>query len=124
MKVYYAHCQAIYGKPIEQRDIALLESLGFEVVNPGLPEHGTACKAFAAENLGFTKMDYFIKLVRGCDALAFRALYDGSIPIGVVKEIECAKHDRKPVIELPSGMQLRALTLEQTREYLGEIGQR
>jgi hypothetical protein len=123
MKVYYAHCQAIYGKPIEQRDIAMLETLGFQVVNPGLPEHGPACAEFARQT-SKTKMDYFLGLVDECDMLVFRALPDGSIPAGVAKEIEWARVNGKPVLELPSCMQRRALTLEQTREYLGEIGQR
>lgn len=34
MKIYYAHCQAIYGTVQEKRDIELLQRLGFEVVNP------------------------------------------------------------------------------------------
>jgi hypothetical protein len=39
---YYAHCQSIYGTPQEDRDVALLEAAGFEVVNPRDLRHAAA----------------------------------------------------------------------------------
>ena len=115
-KAYYAHCKAIYGKPQEQRDIALLESLGFEVVNPSdikwydrWKEHEMAAKdIFATE----------------CDLIVFRGLPGGKIPQGVFKEINAFRRIGKPVLELPSSLLEREQTLEQTREYLCEVGQR
>lgn len=124
MKVYYAHCQAIYGTPQEQRDVKTLEELGFEVVNPGLPEHSEACQEWATQHTSNNKMGYFLEMVDDCDVLAFRALPDGAIPMGVAAEIERAKFHGKPVFELPSGILRREITLAQTREYLYEIGQR
>jgi hypothetical protein len=56
--------------------------------------------------------------------LAFRALPDGTIPSGVAQEIKWAGEAGIPVIELPSAVNRRTLTLDQTREYLKEIGQR
>lgn len=115
-KAYYAHCKAIYGKPQEKRDITLLESLGFEVVNPSdikwddrWKEHDMAAKdMFAAE----------------CDVIVFRGLPGGKIPQGVFKEIAAFQRINKPVLELPSSLLEREQTLEQTRAYLFEVGQR
>ena len=131
MKVYYAHCQAIYDSPQEQRDVEMLKALGFEVINPNSPEYVAVAKkikstpAYCVEGTASAMvMDYFTKLVKDCDAVAFRALPDGTIPAGVAKEIEKAMTDGKPVFELPSCVSRRVLTVEQTREYLKEIGQR
>ena len=80
MKVYYAHCMAIYGTPQEARDIATLEALGLTVVNPNTPE----CDAgYIAQG-----MDYFKRFVTECDAIAFRAVPDGRIPAGIWREIQ------------------------------------
>lgn len=116
LKVYYAHSLHLYGSAQEARDVKLLEDLGFEVVNPNIPEHQLAYKA----SLG--GMYYFKELAKGCDALAFRAYPDGKIGAGVFTET--MEMGEKPVIELPSGMFRRGLSVEDTREYLKELGQR
>jgi len=67
-------------------------------------------------------MEFFLREVRKCDALAFRALSSGKIPAGVYKEIMTALEEQIPVIELPSALSQRGLSVEQTREYLREIG--
>ena len=119
-RIYYAHSMSIYGRPQEQRDIAMLEALGFEVVNPNKSEHQAGYEAPTP----FGGMSYFCDLVRSCDALAFRAHPDGSIGAGMMAEIKAAQDDGKPVIELPHSLSRRYLTVEQTREYLREAGQR
>ena len=116
MKVYYAHCIAIYHTPQEDRDVATLSKLGFEVVNPNAPEH--------SEGYRREGMAYFKQFAKSCDAIAFRALPDGSIPAGVGSEIEIFLAEGKPVMELPSAISRRALTVAQTREYLSEVGTR
>ena len=125
MRIYYAHCQAIYGTKQDQRDVETLKALGFEVVNPSDEQHvqmarNMKCAGVPSERV----MEYFTGLVDSCDAVAFRALPDGAIPAGVAKEVERAVSEGKPVIELPSCILRRVLTVEQTREYLKEIGQR
>jgi len=107
---YYAHCMTIYGSEQEKRDIATLGELGMQVLDPSTD--------------GSTEMKHYTNLVRNCDMLAFRANPDGSIPSGVMEEIETALLYGRPVFELPSNMLRRALTLEQTQEYLRESGQR
>jgi hypothetical protein len=116
VKVYYAHCLALYGKPQEERDTTILRALGFEVVNPNAPEHAAG---YQREG-----MDYFRRFAKECDAVAFRALADGAIPAGVAEEVHAFRVESKPVIELPSGMERRALSVAATREYLRESGQR
>jgi hypothetical protein len=147
MKVYYAHCKAIYGTPQEERDIKALESMGFEVLNPNtqiiqnkveeIREEMTQ-KTRAAKlrytaidtamrvmlDPGVAIMNYFTELVGSCDALAFRSLPDGAIPSGVAKELKHAQSLGYPIIELPSMVSTRIMDVEQTREYLHEIGER
>ena len=116
MKVYYAHCVALYDTPQERRDIELLQALGFEVVNPNTPED--------TERYKTEGMEYFLKYVSICDACVFRALPDGAIPAGVFREIQWFTEAKKPIFELPSGINRRELTRNQTVEYLHEVGQR
>ena len=87
MKIYYGHCQAIYGSPQDKRDVEMLIKMGFDVVNPSDPEHEAMAKKMKGCGQGDRVMDYFVSLVEGCDAVAFRALPDGAIPAGVAKEI-------------------------------------
>jgi hypothetical protein len=119
-KIYYAHCQANYGTPQEQRDLFTLRALGFEVLNPNSPEVQVLLKDAPKDN----KMPVFQPLVESCDWLAFRALPDGSIPAGVAKEIAWAQAGGKCIIELPSAMARRTITVDATREYLRDVGQR
>lgn len=117
--IYYAHTMNLYLTPQEARDIELLEAMGFEVLNPASPEH-----AQGAQKLG-NKMAYFIKLLIGqCDALAFRACPDGRISSGVAQEINVMLDLGRPVIELPSMINRRAMSIPETLEYLHQIGER
>ena len=113
---YYAHCKGIYGTPQEARDVELLHSLGFAVINPSEPQYDDGWKARG--------MDYADELVGGSDLVAFRALPDGAIPCGVYTELCLARDRDLPIVELPSGLTRRGIDLEQTREYLREIGER
>ncbi|MDB5036532.1 MAG: hypothetical protein JWQ35_60 [Bacteriovoracaceae bacterium] len=113
---YYAHPISIYGSAQEKRDVALIESLGFEVLNPNAQEHDRGYK----EQGG---MAYFEKLIRDkTHLLFFRAFADGTIPAGVAKEIEVMNFG--PVIELPTGIKRRTLSVDVTREVLKESGAR
>jgi len=116
MKIYYAHCTSIFDTPREKRDIELLESLGFEVFNPNVPDLDKAHNEHGIE--------YFRELIQGCDALAFGALPDGKIPAGVYKEIMWAVDVNLPVVELPHSLLQRGLSVDATREYLHDVGQR
>ena len=116
MKVYYAHSISIYGKPQELRDIEALEALGFEVVNPNSE----------ANDWGYrlSGMSWFEEIIEQCDALAFRGHADGSIPAGVLHELRYHQSRGRPFFELPAAIERRALTVEQTRAYLMEVGAR
>lgn len=115
MKIYYAHAINIYDTPQEERDLNLLNKLG-DVVNPNTEYHSNQYK--------LKGMSHFMDVVVECDMLAFRPLPDGSIPKGVAREIEYAIGKFMPIIELPAGIRARTLDVEQTREYLRNVGQR
>ena len=126
-RVYYAHCQSIYDTPQERRDISTLENLGLEVENPASSIRGIAVTTMRAQGATSEQvMRYFYEMVEACHVFAFRALPDGSIPAGVAGELAhyLDVNTVPVVIELPSGTSRRALTVEQTREYLLEVGQR
>jgi hypothetical protein len=117
MKVYYAHPITIYGTKQEARDIETLTALGFDVLNPNNPD-------LALKYEHIKDMSVFTESVLLSDGLAFRAMPDGSIPAGVKTEIDWAKGAGKPVFELPSCVERRWLTVEQTREAIKESGYR
>lgn len=120
LSIYYAHGMYLYDTPQEKRDVLLLESLGFEVLNPNTPEHIKACQDYHPSG----PMPYFHDLVRRCQALAFRGTPDGSIPAGVSSEIRVVQRYGKPIIELPNSLFVRMMDVEETREYFRDIGQR
>lgn len=122
MNVYYAHCLAIYNTPQEKRDLITLQRLGFQVTNPNSPIVQRDVELL--RGAGQDYMEYFRLMVEAHQALAFRALPDGTIPSGVAKEIFFAHNAFIPVFELPSAISRRSLSLQHTREYLREIGQR
>lgn len=124
VRVYYAHCLAIYDTPQEARDMQTLFRLGFDPYNPNSPEVEAKITAHKAANPNGNYMEFFRSLVTGCDALVFRALPDGRIPAGVAKEIDYAREANMPVFELPSRILGRTIGVEETREYLREVGQR
>lgn len=122
MKVYYAHCVAIYDTPQEVRDLATLARFNLEPVNPNTPEVQAACNEAKAR--GENVMDLFKRYVDECDAVAFRALPDGSIPSGIAQELSWFLAAGKPVIELPNAITRRGLNYELTKEYLRDVGDR
>ena len=125
---------SLYDTPQESRDIALLESLGFEVVNP----NDSMIKA-EVERIKFHAIDqklskdevsekimkfFFKSIIPKCDVLAYRAFVDQKIGAGVWGEINCAQQLKLPVIELPTLTVGRVLDIKETRNYLTLMGER
>lgn len=121
MRAYYARCMALYGTKQEARDIALIKKLvGYEVIqfpNQGELDYRKAQGEDVMETI-------FKPLVIRSDIVFFRGLPDMKIPSGVAKEISWAAEAEIPVLELPTRPMHRSLSVEATREYLREIGQR
>ncbi len=115
-RVYYAHPLETYGSGIERTDTATLLALGLNVFNP----NNTVSEVLYLRRKDF---NVFLEMVAQCDALAFRAHPDGGIPAGVAKEVAYAMAIQLPIIELPCGITRRSLTVEETREWLREVGQ-
>ena len=114
MKIYYAHGMALYNTKQEKRDIETLKRLGFTVVNPNAAAHDKGAKLYG--------MEYFKRFAVSCDAIAFRAFPDGSIPGGVSLEVNWFIEKKKPVIELPNFHLRRRLNREETIAYIREVG--
>lgn len=108
-KVYYAHSMLHYGSNIENEDIIMLEKMGYEVINPNN-------KVFEKEYQETKDFNVFLKLVESADVLAFRSVL-GKISMGVRTEIEHAQKLDKPVIELPTFLVERFLTMRETVDY-------
>lgn len=133
-KVYYAHCMAIYGTLQEERDLTTIKKVfGEDIVNPSCDAISSQVKnlrsKLAAEGLSRDVqstfvMNLFRELIQECDIFVFRALPDGRISSGVMKELRWAEEFGLPVFELPSNTVERELSLDATRQYLREIGQR
>lgn len=133
-KCYYAHSMSLYGSAQEKRDIELLESMGFEVVNPNSEKIKADVQAIKNEYepKGWTKeeistgiMKYFLEnVIPLCDVLAFRSFIDFKIGAGVYSEIQKAEEIGIPVFELPTLIHQRAVGVSETREYLQQLGQR
>lgn len=122
LKCYYAHPMMTYGSTIEEKDLNLLEQLGFEVINPNCEEHQEGCKLYALSHGVKNIMQYFEDIVKTCDVVAFRALPDGNILSGCAAEIQEANRLNLPVIELPRQLEKRFMNYPDTKQYLIESG--
>ena len=121
LKCYYSHSMYLYNTPQEKRDINLLEKLGFKVINPNSEIYISEYKDLFAN--GFHNMKYWVKLVKSCDCIAFRACPDGTILSGVGAEL--TENSYLPTFELPRMINKRILdNVDDTRNFLQEIGER
>lgn len=102
MKVYYAHPMTWYGSAMEAQDVALLRALYpmAEIINPGLPHIKADYDSWRAKHLKRDVMEFFAKLVRDCDVVAFRAYADDAIGADVAREIFEASMRNIPVHEI------------------------
>jgi len=123
MKIYYAHPINLYGTPQEKRDIQLLDAMGFDVINPNNPSY-QAEYLKRKEDGHPNPFRFFKELAVDVGNAAFRAFPDGTIGAGVYGEIMAVKQAGGLVIELPSMLECRVLSVEQTRAYLCELGAR
>ena len=114
-KAYYARPMSLYRTAQENRDIRLINKMGYEVQK--FP------KSEVIEKFK-NPMDAFYPLVMDSQALFFRGFIDGKLGAGIVQEIRWALDADIPVLELPQLMQSRVLTVDETREYLSYLGQR
>lgn len=120
---YYAHTMTSYGSTIETSDIQLLESLGFDVLNPNTEEIQLGLKEYIEKNGTANVMEFFRDVIyEKCDMLAFRSIPNGQILSGVAKEITYAQDLGLPIIELPCSIAKRSMEYLETKQYLIELG--
>ena len=116
MKVYFARPISNYKTLQDQRDIELIQSLGFELLNPDKEEF--------AEKYKTEGMSAFYNAISQCDGVIFRSFVDGNISAGVYGEICYAVENNKFVLELPTISSKRVLCVDDTRTYLKLLGNR
>jgi len=117
MYIFYSHPVSVFNTELEIQDLVLIGRCFPRaiVVNPNSPEHNLQYKEKG--------MVHFLDKIRFCDILVFRATPEGKITAGVMKEIQTAKAYNLPILELPYVAD-RGLTVEETREYLIQVGAR
>lgn len=103
---YFAHPISEYGTAKQKKAIAFIKRMGFSVLNPDTIAHQVGYKA-----AGVKGMDYFVNLVKKCNALAFLRFPDGTIGAGVGLEIKTAFDTGLPVYEIEFEDERMDLTL-------------
>lgn len=116
MKAYYARPINLYNSEQDKRDIELIKNLGFDLVNPNKEELQQRYKQEG--------MDVFLQAVEDCNMLFFRSFPDLKISAGVKKEIDKAIICGLIVLELPTIIDGRILSVDDTRNYLKYLGYR
>ncbi|RLD67280.1 MAG: hypothetical protein DRI84_02900 [Bacteroidetes bacterium] len=119
LKVYYAHPISLYGTPQEERDLKLLEYL-----HPKAIIYNPATDKGVEEGYKEKGMRYFYEIINHCDFLYFRAFPDLKIGAGVWGEIQHGVKESCIVLELPILLESRMLSINDTREYLKQCGNR
>ena len=122
LRCYYAHTMLSYNSTQEKIDVELLESLGFEVVNPNAEWIKESVEKYIVVNGSNKVMDYFNTIIIDCDLIAFRALPNGDILSGIASELTFGKSQNIPIIELPCSLGRRMLDYPATKEFLIEVG--
>jgi hypothetical protein len=107
---YYAHCQWTYGSAVEQKDVRLIESLGYKVYNPNSPEDETLWKALGMSHFNDLLQKYKF------DVCFIRPESNGMISAGVGYEAMACFEAGVPVLEIPCPVLPRLLSPEATRE--------
>lgn len=115
-KLYYAHAICIYNTQQEVIDLEIISKIfnNYEIINPN--------SDYVKDNYK-GDMNFFKDIVQECDLLVFRALPNGKIPSGIAKEISYADEKEIISIELPCYTG-RIMSVEDTRQFLKEIGAR
>lgn len=119
-RCYFSRPRPFYKTSQDKKDIELLESMGYEVIDPAVRSLAISSPPEEVAIIG--RMAKYKFLVKGCDVLAFRSFPDLKIGAGVLKEIVWAEESDIPVFELPTDTGGRALSVEETRKYISKMG--
>jgi hypothetical protein len=115
-KAYYARPISLYSSFQDLRDIKIIKDLGFELLNPNKEELQNRYK--------IEGMNVFLESVKECDIFFYRSFPDLKISAGVQKEIDQAIDNNCIILELPTLIESRVLSVEDTRNYLKYLGHR
>ncbi len=123
VKIYFAHPIHTYNTILEEYFLEYFSQFqDIEIVNPNHPDHQ---KGYLDEG-----MEYFKKLVQGCDKLYAFGFGDNTIGAGIAKEMDWMYEKGGNVIFLPffskyeeqvvlkCNKQFKVLSIEETRKKL------
>lgn len=116
MKAFYSRPITLFGTKQEKRDINIIQSLGYDVLDYKTDE--------ILQDYNNRGMVVFEELVKKCDILFYRSFIDLKIGAGVLKEVNAAIKNNIPVFELPTITESRILNVQETKNYLFLMGQR
>jgi hypothetical protein len=98
-RVFFSHAKKSYGSPAEARSLAVIRDRfpGCEVVDPGDDDRGGF--RFASED---EELKHYLGIIDGCDSVVF-SRHKGVVTAGVLKEVNHALAEGKPVYEVGGG---------------------
>lgn len=105
---YFARPITLFGTKEDSACILSIKALGLSVIDINTPE--------VQERYKIEGMGVFKQLIWDADVLFFLAFDDGLIGAGVMKEIRWAQSFHIPVFEIPQYIEMRQLTVKETRE--------
>lgn len=125
-KIYYARSMSIYGTPQELRDKRMISSAFTDAEIIQFPDEKLIQEWYKEypDESHLVMEQWFYPLVERADVLLFRGM-PGTLDVGagVAGEVAHARSKGIPVFELPTELR-RTMTVEETRAYLRETGQR
>ena len=121
MKIYYSHPKPYKRSKEAKQDMQLLQSLGYEVINPYDPKFS---ECWEEQKMAFSEI-----IIEMADVVAFRALSNKKISSGVGKELSIAISMGKDIMELPnvtmfdkSTLDARVLNIDDTMSFFKNTG--
>ena len=121
-RVYFAHPVSMCRTPVQDGVIDLVTQCfrlcgqAIEMINPNDPKHRN--RAMELQDAGRNPLDYFMDLVRDCDALVAVPFDTGALGCGIMAEMKAAMEQGIPVFvpnvhtEQPGLMPMRPALFE------------
>ena len=99
--------------------VQMLRDMGFEVIDPGSSKFEAHVKKMKARGKTSKQiMDFFVRIVKKCDGLAFSPAKFNTVSAGAWKEIQTMKAKGGFVIQMPDFSSLKHMSVAETRNFI------